>query len=390
MKKYKIITIISIILFLVYRHEYNRLYNVLEQFNFFGQPCNISSLEESNYILNNYDWGPVPLWQENEDIYLYSAYWSNNNAKTIVLQTQQDNSPRNCYLWVENRNKPILGKFKYTKMQPIEGNYVYFYHCALFKLNEKPYAVSFIRKNKKRHDLIKAPLITHTVKEAPNFNATLCVFSKNYTKSALLEFLSYHTLIGIDSYLIYSNNIPYRLIKILTNFQTKLGIKLTFFHWNYPKNNPGINDERRIIENDCVLRTQTHAKYALTLELNEYVVPNLQNRFGDLFLNFVHLNFDRLKIPVREFCIESFKRNLPVALQNFNAKSSDSDVETIYNNVNFNSNLINNHVVDKSLVSIHKYVFCKTNKTYVDKSIYKYYTDFIRTTFVQLLIHNKI
>ncbi|KAJ8930457.1 hypothetical protein NQ314_016739 [Rhamnusium bicolor] len=122
MKKYHqllllIVSIISLSLFLIYRHEYNRLHYVLEVFNFFGQPCNFSDLQKTDIILNQHDWGPQPFWQETDNGYVYSAFLTGKiEIKAIALQSGIKNIPRNCYLWFEDKKKAIPGKFKLSKL----------------------------------------------------------------------------------------------------------------------------------------------------------------------------------------------------------------------------------------------------------------------------------
>lgn len=386
-----VISIVSLSLLLIYRHEYNRLHYVLEVFNFFGQPCNFSDLQEASNVLNHHDWGPLPVWQENEDFYAYSSFWTQNDSKTIILQTGSEEASRNCYLWYENKQKPVVGKYKYSKLGFDERNALsaYFYYCSLNSYTQIPYAVSFTRKSKKQ-GLKKIPLF-YKEQNKININVTLCVTSSGFTKEAFLEFLSYHALVGVDSFIFYSDTIPYRLVKITTNLSTRLGLKIAFMPWNFPKTSS--NDfTRDLIEKDCKLRALNDSKNIVALEMNEYLVPTKHFTLNEV-LNDFETTSNRLSLPIQEFCIFKTQRNKPVALQNWEAtQNNDKKVRFIYKNSINQKNIVNTQAVDKGFASVHKYVQCKEKpiKTSTDTAMMKYYTDFLRSTLVQLIIHNKI
>lgn len=385
-------SVVSLILFLIYRHEYNRLHYVLEVFNFFGQqPCNITDIEDSNNALNHHDWGPSPYWQNNDDFYTYSShYYEERDARTIVLsRTDTEVLPKNCYLHYENKKKPTVGKFKYSKLTEetnlINDHVGYFYHCY-GTIKEKPYAVSFTKRNLNNN--VKS-IPVNVPREKKIFNTTVCLYVNNefYTKESLFEFISYHTLIGAESYVIYANNVPHRITKLLTNFQTRLGIQIAFLIWNYPQQHrPSL--ERNLIENDCLLRTLHESNHVVVLEPNEYVVPINGKSLNDV----LETTSDRLLLPIEEFCIDSFRKNVPIALQNFRYKEDGNNVQIVYNNVMGTSNVISTGAVDRNVAKIHRYgTNCEpSTKLVTDKSMMRYYTEFVRSTLVQLIVHNKL
>lgn len=397
MKKYHrlvllIISVISISLFLVYRHEYNRLHYVLEVFNFFGQPCNFSDLQNSDRVLNHHDWGPTPYWQEVDNSFIYSAFITDKiEVKTIALQTDNKSTPKNCYFWFEEKKKPIIGKLKYTKISNDENAALttYFYICSLPNVENVPYAVSFSFKIKKDNEMKKI-LLTNTMGHDTIYNTTICVSPSVYSKKRLFEFLSFHKLIGIESFIFYDRDIPHRIAKLITNLANRLAIQSVFLPWNYPKTDGPLT--RTIIENDCLLRTTGHTNYSVTLEINEYIVPIRASSFQQL-INTIGSNSDRLALPVQKFCINNINMNRPIALQNFEvADDFNYNVVRYVHKSEKNKNVITTNAIDNTQAAIHKYVKCnlEPHKTHTDKSITKYSTDFTRATLVQLLIHDQI
>ncbi|KAF2893888.1 hypothetical protein ILUMI_12281 [Ignelater luminosus] len=395
MKKYQqlllfIISVVSLSLLLIYRHEYNRLHYVLEVFNFFGQPCNFSDLQFTEHVLGHHDWGVEPSWQENENIYIYSAFWSKKQeAKVIVIHTEQSDVARNCYLWFEDKHKPIIGKFKYSKIESdaLNGQFAYFYYCVFTSTELAPYAVSFSSTNKKSNKLKKI-LLTIVKPHKRSINTTICVSPTEFNKSYFVEFLSYHKLIGVDNFIFYGNSIPHRLSKIITNLSNRIGIKITFLAWNYPKTEGALI--RTIIENDCLLRTMESSKNVITLELDEYIVPSQHYSLNDIISNYE--SKERLSLPVQRFCIKTTNRRKPIALQNTEVTyDNDTTVRYIYLN-NQEDNVVATQAIPKGVASIHKYLMCqkKSVRVYNDNSILKFSTDLLRSTLVQLNLHDHI
>lgn len=385
-----IISLLSLTLFLIYRHEYNRLHYVLEVFNFFGQPCNISELRISEDVIVQHDWGPTPFWYENDDLHTYSGFWTDKSeAKVIAAHDGNKKIPRNCYLWYENRRKPVIGKFRYSsiegeKQDPLN---VYFYYCSMGEYSHNPYAVSFSGATKRDDKLNKILLknLSHKVV----FNTTMCIVpSSNFNKNEFIEFVSFHSLIGVDSFIFYTDNIPYRLQKIMMNLSNRLAIKITFFPWNSK-----LKDDiaQQVIENDCMLRALKDSNNIVTLSMNEYVVPTKFYMLKDVIYYFSNQT-GKISLPVQVFCIENRNHKKPIALQNTNvAYYNNNLVRQITRNVKEES-VIKIGSSNYQVASIHKYVYCmeKSQRNYPDNSIMKYSTDFLRSTLVQLYLHDQL
>lgn len=397
MKKYHqllllAVSMTSLTLFLVYRHEYNRLHYVLEVFNFFGQPCNFSDLLKTDILFSQKDWGSEPVWQEIEDGYIYSAFLLEKiEVKAIALQNEGKNVPRNCFLWFEEKKKSVPAQFKFSKISYDEhtGLTAYFYSCYMSATDTMPYAVSFSYRSRKDGDMKKV-LLTNTIEHNLSVNTTICVSPSVYSKKRFIEFISFHKLIGIDSFIFYNRDIPHRLSKLIRNLSSRLTLNAAFLPWNFPKLDTSLT--RLIIENDCILRTFGQSKYVITLEINELIIPNKETNFLDMLKDFPS-DFHRLSLPVQRLCISNTNQNKPIALQNFEV-SNDYNFNVVrYLRRNVKSdNVISTNVVDKTDASIHKYVKCNINppKTTTDKTIMKYSSDFIKSTLIQMLIQDQL
>ncbi|CAG9830100.1 unnamed protein product [Diabrotica balteata] len=398
MKKYHrllliIVSVISLILFLIYRHEYNRLHYVLEVFNFFGQPCNFSDLQTSDYTLKQYDWGPQPMWQELDNGYVYSAFLTGKiEVKAIALPLDVKKVPRNCYFWFEDKKKPLTGKFTFSKMlnTNLSSLTPYFFYCTAPTIDNTPYAVSFTYKAKRESEMKKILLVDVQITnhKIPNINTTICVSPTTFSKKKIVEFFSFHRLVGVESFIFYTKDIPYRLSKLLMNLSKRLDAHVAFLPWNFPKND--IDVAQSIIEYDCLFRTYGRSRFIITLNLNEYLVPTTSYTINEL-LNDLENQVHRLSLPVQKFCINNVSNNKPLALQNYDVVRdiNHSDIRFIYKNVEDNN--FNTNTVDKTRASVHKYVKCGIySQTTTDYSMQKFSIDFTRSTLVQLLLHNQL
>lgn len=394
MKKYYrlmllITTLISLLLFLIYRHQYNRLHYVLEVFDFFGRPCNFSDIEKNEKILEHHDWGPQPIWQESEKIHLYSAFWTNQKeVKAIAIVPINTVHARSCFLWYENKPKPILGKFRFSLMSEsmTKAFKMFFYYCNSSSF-DAPYAISFSAKNK----LIdpKKVLLTNNLSYQVNFNITICIPPSAFNKTKFIEFLSFHRLIGVNSFIFYGGSVPHRLSKFLSNLAYRLDIHAVFLPWNFPYNYKGIAKE--IITFDCVLRNRNQSYFATVLEIDEYIVPDQYNSLTAVVDNINH-DAQKISFPVIKFCLEQEKPDSPIVLQNVEVINTKELAVIDFYRINLQNKTVSVQNFDKSFAAVHKYVHCtdKTIKRSVNTSILKYSTDFIRTALVQMFRNNAL
>lgn len=395
MKKYYrllllLITLISLLLFLVYRHQYNRLHYVLEVFDFFGQPCNFTNLEKSDNILDHHDWGPVPLWKESDKINYYSAFWTNNNeVKAIAIVPVDGGHPKSCFLWYEDKRKPVLSKFRYSVMSQDTAKTLKmsFYYCKSKNGGLiAPYAVSF-SKNKLVES--KKILLTNNVNYRTSLNVTLCVPPAPFNKTKFVEFLSFHRMIGINSFIFYGGSIPHRISKLILNLSKRLDIGTTFFPWDFPFSDKVLTQE--IITFDCILRNRNQSYYAAVLEIDEYVVPEQHSSLLEILDNIDH-DAQRVSLPLLKFCLEHANVGKPIALQNTELMNTKDLAVVDFYRVNVQNKTISVQKFDKSFAAVHKYVHCtdKNGKRDVNTAILKYSVDFIRSTLVQMLSNHAL
>lgn len=389
MRKYQqlilwVFSFISLILVLVYRHEYNRLHYVLEVFNFFGTPCNFSAFNTTDKYLDHFDWGQSPVWQDNADHYIFSSFANNSCVQAIAVTRKATKLPKKCYLWFENEN-PTLGEMSSLMIAKKDDLEAHIYYCGIKNLKNTPYAISFGSRSK--YSFTKKIILTQMEKKPIPIKATLCVSPSLYNKRELVEFISFHKLIGFKYFIFYYDDIPYSMLRYLSNLREILEIDLTFFPWNFPMHSTELT--RQIIEKDCILRTLGKSEISVTLGLNEYLISLDSYGIYSLKRNFHSSQY--INIPVQTICIQKNNSYHPIAVQNTNYYN-DGSMKVIKLYFNSNSNKTENNVQNSSQLVIHSYKNCEgySGPFYNTKSINMYSTDFIRSTLMQLLIHDQI
>lgn len=394
MRKYQrlilvVLSLASLCLFLIYREQYNRLHYILEVFDFFGQPCNLSELRNADSIYNNHEWGPIPIWYHNEDVLIYSAFWNDQHeAKAIVVQPGA-NPVKSCYLWFENSEKPVVGKYSYSNIAEQEDKTpLYFYICNGSGEGD-PYGVTFRVKGKGGGVMYKVPL-TNNLRRVNQtlYDLTVCVSPSTYNKRKLAEFLSYYKLLGVNSFIFYGGEIPHSVSKVISIMSQKLGFNVTFFPWNYP-----LSDNKKVayevVKNDCIYRNKNNSKHVIVVELDEYIVPS--GSLNDILEDF-HPQSQMYGLPVQIFCIKKRNKFLPIAVQNVHFIHNLKNKQTNFIYRVTNEDVVSIQQVDRSYASIHKFVPCteEPEVTKRDDGIEKYSTDLTRSTLVQMIINNQL
>lgn len=405
MKKYHqliliITSIISVGLLLIYRHEYNRLRYVLEVFNFFGQPTDCSLPDFLNVSsVPQMDWGPTPVWTSQEEAAIYSAFLQNqNDAEALVVHDQDKFSFNHCYLWLEESNSKLIGSVKFSKVQKLYDNNnlcLFKYYCHVDAVPEAPYAVSFVKENAKHFQKI---MLQPIAKKISSRFTTICVApSETFSKQQIVEFISYHKIIGINSFIIYDQNIPYKFMQKLQKLSIKLGLGILVFPWNFPHSTaPKIRD---IIEEDCLLRTKDRSEYVIILNWNELIVPRHHKTVSTMLNNYDPNNHaDRFAMKVFTFCLTENDRRDPSILHSIYYFEENPE-DTIFahrsdsNDISLKNNVVNTQEIAKDLAAIHRYVPCVSKSSTFDKMdsvMLKFSSDMRKSTLFKLFKYDRL
>ncbi|XP_063239020.1 uncharacterized protein LOC134540291 [Bacillus rossius redtenbacheri] len=328
MKKYYqlalvIISIVSVVSLLFYRHEYNRLRYVLEVLNFFGKPGQSISVtsECTTSFPDDASWtNPTPMWQRLTDThYVYSAFWEEGQVKSVGVATTGTDPKFQCQLWYSQTNQSVPGKFGFSLTDSSEKRYDRLKHSKLFASHfyckpkngvGVPFGVEFYKTD----ELVPFKTfvaVYHAEEKSTVANSTVFCVAPAGTlplqTSAVVEFLSYHRLVGVANFMAYDGGALTRISSALSSAKVAAGydIVATFLPWNFPFSQREAGDAATAaLQSDCLLRNSGRHRNVAVLAWDEYVVPRYHHHLGAMLDDFDsgRKTTARFEIPAVAFC----------------------------------------------------------------------------------------
>lgn len=343
MKKYYqlalvIISLVSVVTLLFYRHEYNRLRYVLEVLNFFGKPGGQQSgLTSDDCITGNSSRGkkflsfvePLPSWQRvGSTHFVYAAYWELSEegrwVKAVSVELGDSIPDFRCSFWFEDTDASVVGTFSFSKIPVKEAvNEVsgdknklkingYYLLCRAKDVTNVPYGVTFYKTDGTVPSKAFIP-VYYTNEKLPLSNSTAICIAASLTpglpKSTVAEFFGYHQLVGVGNYVIYNGGLPNKVLSFLhgTSVHEGFGLDVSVLPWNFPI--ASLQTEavaRMVMEKDCLLRTMGKVHNVAVLTWEEYIVPRYHHLLASMLDDFDsgRKATSRFEIPRLTFCVE--------------------------------------------------------------------------------------
>ncbi|RZF48398.1 hypothetical protein LSTR_LSTR007565 [Laodelphax striatellus] len=296
-----IVTVSSLSTLLMYRHEYLKLRYVLEVLNFFGNQGTVNNClvlndtfvrdTKSRYIFGN----PAPSWLKLGPHFVYSAFWEEQNEKKYVraLAIGPPSAFTNfeCHIWFDQGDVLFseMGKFGYSVRNIHRDNEykdsktkIYELYCEPIEITPagSPHGVIFIHKKPKMKIKTFVPIYNTLSKiESTNYSA-VCVKADvtGLSKTSILEFISYHQIVGVTDFLVYDNGLHH---SILSELEMLIGLEgfsrsITTLNWNFPFED--IDLQTVLMEMDCLARTSRKVELVSILDWEEYILPKYSNK----------------------------------------------------------------------------------------------------------------
>ncbi|KAK7793626.1 hypothetical protein R5R35_004860 [Gryllus longicercus] len=397
-----VVSVISVVSLLIYRHEYNRLRYVLEVLNFFGTPGQSASASECapfNVTRLNYDIlgfrEHLPTWQRISSTYsVYSAFWEasdgSNRVKAVGIGLMKSEPNFKCHVWFEDETDPVPGKFSYLLLEDKDntvGNFklpkgdglnAHFLYCKPQASLGIPTGVSFYVST--THVPFKPFIPVQSIDDRTIVeNSTLVCVAPNslpvVSKTSVVEFLSYHQLVGINDFIVYDRTLPSQFPVVLQNrvVQERFNLRVLFLPWNFPYS--AVDNDRAVrlaVEKDCVMRAWGKVRNVVVLSWNDYIVPKL---FRSLAVMLDNLESDRkitlrFSLPTLVFCTDladdpQADSTLPMAARKTKClKGSGLDkMFHVYRPLSIPGNRTGStRIVSPRIAAVHRYISCFKEK----------------------------
>lgn len=393
MRKYQqlllvVVSFVSIFSLLLYRYEYMKLLNVLEVLNFFGytsdNATNCLILEDKFYIdleNDNFLAKPPVSWIKHDQHYAYSAFWSTQQQSVhlLLLGPRSAFSGYECRVWfkVADRYTSRPGKFSYNiKPNVHDSNFHQFeIHCKPddIPVGTEPYGILMGKDNSFK---LFVPIVVQ--EESQKKDDLIVCIAPDYSgvpDSFLVEFVAYHTLLGVRHFVAYDIGIHYQLMQFLRSVAGHKELYKSFstLSWQFPT--VDLQMEKSILQKDCMKRTQDLARHSVLLSWDQYLVLNTVERIS--FLN----NNEDFTFEVKKCCYNrQSKKPWPMAMKQTICEKTNETVSFI------TSKEITNNPTPTSLGSIHKLEeeVCKRPAGKDDKSMARFLINFVNSKLLKL------
>lgn len=318
MRKYQqllllIVSFFCFFSFLFYRNEYLKLKSVLTYLNFFGSPsisnssCIVfhSNFTETRVLKYNF-LEPRSSWTKLEYHYIYSSFWEETGddayVRTLTIGPISSFSNYKCQVWFEKGDiiESATGTFKYDLDAQSKTNKgknslrKYFLKCYV-KSNPSrgtPYGVLWVTPSTR----VFSPLF---VKQKASYGPVICVKPdySGYSKTNIIEFISFYNKIGVSNFIIYDAGIQHSLFPLLESVTSHGNIlqSLSVLSWNFPETDSKL--ESLAIKDDCSSRTFGASKLVGIVSWNEYIIPaggKLTSLTRNAASNLINLSFNTL------------------------------------------------------------------------------------------------
>lgn len=308
-------TVISCIFMLVYRKKYDNLNAVLVLMNIFkGKTVTNSTLchrnestvpSQSNLInelVNPNHWNGIF-----SGIYVYSSHFVLKKVISLGYNSFSATELKDisCKLWYENHNISVKSTFEIYALNEQIPTLFYTACIPPFDLGI-PYAVTFVKKD------VSTSMPVH-YKQPSNISYTACVkplSSIFFDTYKILEFVLYHSYIGIKHFILYYTVMSSSVKRLLISISAECGVHVELLPWNTP---PGFGHEKFQLESyaiNCIfhMSTQNHTNFLFLLDLDHFIFlgqkpSNLNQLISDTS------QFDFSKFQNQMFCSE-FPNNI--------------------------------------------------------------------------------
>ena len=279
-----ILSAVSILCFVFYKHEYDRLRKVLEVLDFFGpsvtEPIPKPEFIEAACVNGSVEFIPDFWHKYDNDVEIYAAFkianekgWSINSVAVVGRDSPSALRHSSCALisgdvsddkfegtieWkkIENENNSLAAYTVTCNVPEMIGN------SHLFSLYDSKVTLQ----------PLNIPL--HLGPTHPKDHATsLCVISNDpyWHTGDLVDFIQYYTLLGVDNFYLYHRGIGDQVISALKALVlTRGNVTVHLAMWNRQSSSSLL--DYALISHDCAWRHGAKLGPAVTVHFGHFLV----------------------------------------------------------------------------------------------------------------------
>lgn len=302
-----LIAFFSVLTMLVYRYKYHNLQSIIEIMNIFvtAKPKISESLQKhSNSIdLTSERAHKINHWTELfKGIYVYSLHVISKHVISLAYSNDISASElksMKCHLWYDDGKKD-MSKLEVHLLSSKNNSFLYYIECRSISDFGNPSAVSFVRQNSS----VTMPVF-HKEQFTGPFLACISPLSTFFfDENKILEFLIYHSHLGIKHFLLYYTAFSETVMEMLIKVANDCDITIEFLPWITPVKFQHNRMKLQPYHIDCIFHVSSlnHSDFVFLLDLNNFIVPKQTLDLKKLIQD--SSPFDLLQIEKKLFCLE--------------------------------------------------------------------------------------
>ena len=340
MRKYKtlaltIIAVVSFILFVIYKHEYDKLHYTLESLEVFGQPpqpgiggqsqCRLAFVQRASTP-------PAEWTRVSSDISVYSSFWDEDNGliqpklRSVALAEKSSHLDEllfkvhyetgdvlklSCEMESADDRKHVPGTSEtlhiiFITCTPIASS------VKTFLLSTSPHSVQFGVGGDHLTNLM--PVHESSGFKTVEDKSALCILptETGIRSINIVEFISYYQILGFGKFVFYGNNLTPQVRKLLDRYIDEMNIVVEEKSFNLESSMQSLNAKnssasksqmeylvKRTIELDCQYRHRDTHQNILVIRSNEFLVPSTSDTIPPLLASLSRIG--RIVKQVAEF-----------------------------------------------------------------------------------------
>ncbi|KAI9560301.1 hypothetical protein GHT06_014316 [Daphnia sinensis] len=315
-----ILSIVSLVCFLIYKHEYDRLRNVLEVLNVFGSTVTDGpqAIAGNPGICHNGSLEFIPdFWHKYSELEVYSAFktanekgWSINSLAIATGNLSVLLKQISCALVSEDiSDDKFEGTIEWKRIETDEAM-AYTVVCNVPEMIGNSHLLS-LYNSKTPSEILNIPL--HLGPAYLKEQATsLCIISNDpyWHVGDLSDFIQYYTLLGADSFYVYHRGIGDQVISALKELARSFkNITVHLTTWNLPSQSTSVPFlDFALISHDCAWRHGAKRGPAVTVQFGHFLsLPNgwrIKDFLAKTKGQSTEPSFE-VRIPLQAICVNS-------------------------------------------------------------------------------------
>lgn len=316
-----ILSIVSLVCFLIYKHEYDRLRNVLEVLNVFGSTVTDGpqALASCSEICHNGSLEFIPdFWHKYSELEVYSAFktanekgWSINSLAIVTGNLSVLFKQISCALVSGDvSDDKFEGTIEWKRIETDNASMAYTVVCNVPEMIGNSHLLS-LYNSKTPSEILNVPLHlgpAHLKEKA----TSLCILSNDpyWHVGDLSDFIQYYTLLGVDSFYLYHRGIGDQVISALKELaRTSSNVTVHLTTWNLPSQSTSVPFlDFALISHDCAWRHGAKRGPAVTVQFGHFLsLPKglgIKDFLAETQSHSTETSFE-VRIPLQTICANS-------------------------------------------------------------------------------------